>query len=72
MHIHLQNSVRHSLSLSRNFRRVGVEEGAGRMKKGLKWEVIPEKREVVNREMLQYYESFPRFNIERPTQISMY
>lgn len=53
----LQNSVRHSLSLSRNFRRIGVKVGEVKMKKGLEWEVIPERREAVDREMELYHEN---------------
>ena len=51
--------MRHSLSLSRNFRRVGVEEVEIRGRKGLKWEVIPERMEAVNREIQVHCESIP-------------
>lgn len=54
----MQNSVRHNLSLSRNFHRVGVGLGEDvKMKKGLQWEVIPERREVVKKEIELYNES---------------
>ena len=49
--------MRHSLSLSRNFRRIGVKAGDVKMKKGLEWEVIPERREAVEREVELYNES---------------
>lgn len=42
------------------------------MRKGLKWEVIPERQEAVEREVEIYYESRPRFDTERSTQHGNY
>ena len=62
--------MRHSLSLSRNFHRVGVGDGDCKAKKGLQWEVLPEKREAVNREIALYYENNSRLRkqIQKPLE----
>ena len=44
--------MRHSLSLSKNFQRVGA--GDMTLKKGLQWEMVPYKMEMVEKELSAY------------------
>lgn len=51
-HQHTQNSIRHNLSLNPAFRKVQHSRWQG--KKGFYWEVTPERRASVEREVERY------------------